>query len=380
MNRQGGVEHQDILAELNQIRSVSGKIRTLHKAIRQHHAFLNRISVVLYDSATDLLRTFVWSSDEESPLTHYEARLADCSLLKQVAQSATPSVNNDLAPLTGSGKKHTQVVIDSGYRASYTFPMIWENHFFGFVFFNASEPNVFDEVVLSELDMLAHMITLLIYNERSNVRTLLATIKSALQMTHSKDPETGNHIERMSRYARIIAREVASVFKVDDDFVEHVFLFAPLHDIGKINIPDRILLKHGRLDAEEFKIMQTHSEQGKGLIDALLQNYGLNGVGMVQMLRNIALYHHEALDGSGYPLGLSGDQIPLEARIVTVADIFDALTSRRPYKEAWSNDEAFAELQRLAQNRLDPVCVAALIQNRQAVEQVQATFREDRLG
>jgi HD-GYP domain-containing protein (c-di-GMP phosphodiesterase class II) len=258
--------------------------------------------------------------------------------------------------------------------------MIWERHFFGFIFFNANEIDAFQERVLAELDVMAHMITLLIYNERSSVRTLMATIKSALQITHSRDPETGGHIERMSRYARIIAGEMAQQLKLDDDFVEHVYLFAPLHDIGKIHIPDSILLKQGRLTAAEFSIMKTHSEQGKQLIDALLENYGLNGVSQVDMLRNIALYHHEALDGSGYPEGLMGDQIPLEARIVTVADIFDALTSQRPYKRAWSNDEAFAELRRMAQSRVDARCVDALIKQRAIVERVQASFKEDVYG
>lgn len=372
--------HQDALTHLQDVSSVADKIRILHRSIRLHHPCVTRIAVVLYDNATDMLRTFVWSSDTDSPLTHYEAKLTDCPILKSIAEDGRPRVNNDLKAFTDSTKRHTKVVVDSGYRASYTFPMIWERYFFGFMFFNANEVNAFDERVLAELDVMAHMITLLIYNERSNVRTLMATIKSALQMTHSRDPETGGHIERMSRYARIIALQLADDLKLDDDFVEHIYLFSPLHDLGKIHIPDNILLKQGKLTEAEFTIMKTHAEQGRLLIDILLQNYGLNGVGKVDMLRNIALYHHEALDGSGYPEGLIGDAIPLEARIVTVADIFDALTSRRPYKEAWSNDAAFAELERLSGTRLDPRCVAALIRAREAVERIQATFREDMYG
>lgn len=374
------LQHKDLLVDLNSHNSVSGKIRSLHKVMKQHYPFLTRIAVALYDAGTDSLRTFVWSSAVESKLTHYEAKLKDCTSLYEIAKSGEPLVVHDLSVYSGSGRKHTQVVIDSGYLSSYTFPMIWDGSFFGFVFFNADKCNAFEERVLSELDVMAHMITLLIYNERSNVRTLLATIKSTLQITHTRDPETGAHIERMSRYARLIARELAEKYELDDQYVEHIFLFSPLHDVGKIKIPDSILLKQAALTPQEYEIMKTHSTEGRHLIDVLLSNYGLNGVTHVQMLRNIALHHHEAMDGSGYPDHLEGDQIPLEARIVTVADIFDALTSRRPYKEAWTNEEAFAKLRELAKNKLDPDCVEALLNNEDAIKHIQTSFVENQFG
>ena len=216
---------------------------------------------------------------------------------------------------------------------------------------------MFEERLLTELDVIAQMITLLIYNERNNVRVLLATIKSALDFSHSRDPETGGHLERMSRYAQLIAQALAPAHGLDDQYVEHIYLFAPLHDLGKLSIPDRILMKEGPLSETELEVMRTHAEEGRNLIDKLLLNYGLNGVTHVEMLRNIALHHHEALDGTGYPDRLVGSAIPLEARIVAVADVFDALTSRRPYKDAWSNHRAFEELRNLAGVKLDPECV-----------------------
>ncbi len=372
--------HTDQLSELNEHNSVSAKIHKLHNVLRERYPQLSRLSVILYDSATDMLRTFVCSSDNPSPLTHYRAPLNDCKTLLEIAQTGQPRVENQLIRHNGSGKKHTQVVIDSGYKSSYTFPMIWENHFFGFIFFNANQADAFNDRMLGELDVMAHMITLMIYNERSNVRTLLATIKSALQITHSRDPETGAHIERMSRYARLIASELAGRYNLDDQYIEHIYLFAPLHDIGKIKIPDHILLKQGTLTPQEYDTMKSHSAEGKAMIDNLLTNYGLNGVTHVEMLRNIALHHHEAMDGSGYPDGLQGDQIPLEARIVTVADVFDALTSRRPYKEAWSNDRAFAKLRELSGSKLDADCVDALLNNREEIEQIQRSFSENQYG
>lgn len=126
--------------------------------------------------------------------------------------------------------------------------------------------------------------------------------------------------------------------------------------------------------------MQRHPELGAGMIDTLIGHFGLSDLPHADLLRNIALYHHEQVNGQGYPAGLVGEAIPVEARIAAVADIFDALTSSRPYKRAWSNDEAFALLQKLAGDQLDAHCVAALVEQRSEVEKVQKLFSEDPLG
>ena len=126
--------------------------------------------------------------------------------------------------------------------------------------------------------------------------------------------------------------------------------------------------------------MKTHSSKGREIIDIMLQNFGLDALQHIEILRNITEYHHESMDGSGYPNGLKKDEIPLEARIVAVADVFDALTSRRSYKDAWSIDEAFALLIKMSGTKLDRECVDALVKNRIAVDDVQNQFREDKFG
>jgi HD-GYP domain-containing protein (c-di-GMP phosphodiesterase class II) len=209
---------------------------------------------------------------------------------------------------------------------------------------------------------------------------LQAAVDTARDITHHRDNETGSHLDRMSRYSRLIAEELAPRYDFSDEYVERIFLFSPLHDIGKIAIPDEILLKPGQLDEQEYEIMKSHALKGREIIDGMLEHFGIASLDHSNMLRNIAQYHHEAMNGMGYPEGLQGEAIPIEARIIAVADIFDALTSRRPYKAAWDNDRAFALLQELSGVTLDADCVNALFAHRKRVEQIQQRFREDPFG
>ncbi|GLQ31997.1 HD-GYP domain-containing protein [Litoribrevibacter albus] len=356
------------------------KLCWVRKLINQHHAYIDRIAVALYDTHTDLLKTFIYSSDEETPLEQYQYPLSKSQSLSEIAQTHVPRIIPDLSQLEQVQKEHIQALLKAGFRSSYTYPMVYDDHFLGFIFFNSKRPLQFDEFLVTELDMVGQMIALMVFSELSSIQTLVATIRTVLDMTHSRDPETGGHLERMSRYAREIARALAEKYDLNDRYIEQLFQFAPLHDVGKIKVPDRVLLKKGPLNKEEQEVMRHHPEDGKYLIDKLIHNHGFERFENIDMLRNIALYHHEAVDGSGYPCGLKGTEIPLEARIVAVADVFDALTSSRPYKQAWTNERALALLEEFSGTKFDRDCVDAFKSHMPEIELIQATFSENKYG
>lgn len=202
-----------------------------------------------------------------------------------------------------------------------------------------------------------------------------------------RDNETGRHVIRVGKYARIIGCELGIVGE-ELSLLEQA---ATLHDVGKIGIPDSILLKPGKLTPEEFEIMQKHCGYGKKIFETLspdectrLLNHTTLGAAIlagcdspvVQLARTIALTHHEKWDGSGYPLGLNGEKIPIEGRITAVADVFDALSSKRPYKSAFPLEKCFSILEEGREKHFDPTVLDAFFQHQDEIVSVQIEFAD----
>ncbi|GEO81630.1 HD domain-containing phosphohydrolase [Pararhodospirillum oryzae] len=359
---------------------LSRRLVELHEQFREAFPALCRVAVALYDADTDFLRTFIHSTHGPVPLRLYEARLSEVPSLQILAESGSTRVIPDLEALPESCSRHSSSLRGLNYRSSYTVPIRQGETFYGFLFFDSQEPGYFTTRVVAHLAVYAQLISLLVISEMVPVRTLKGAIQAARVFSRHRDEETGEHLERMSRYARLMATRLAGERNLPDWYVEYLFRFAPLHDVGKIGIPDAILLKPGRLDPDELEIMRTHVTKGLELIDGLISSFGLDAIPHVAMLRNIVGCHHESLDGTGYPRGLKGDAIPLEARITAIADVFDALTSRRPYKGPWSNADAAAFLREHAGTRFDPQAVEALLGQQDEIEAIQHAFREDEVG
>lgn len=372
----GSFSHADLLAFLGEEGEIGEKLTLLHHYLRYSIPDIDRVAVALYDPASDLLKTYAHSSLGDNPLPHYESRLADSKTLSEIATRRQPRLINDMDQVD-SDRQHCMCIKRQGYGSSYTLPIQRNGSFLGLIFFNSYRKQLFDEAALHQLDLLGHLLALAIVDHLTSARNLVASVRTASTLAQHRDFETGAHLDRMSHYSRLIARSIAPKYELDDLTIEHIFLFAPLHDIGKIGVPDSILLKPGKLSAEELAAIRKHPEMGAEMIDALLAHFDLKTMPQASLLRNIALYHHETKNGQGYPHGLCNGEIPLEARITAVADIFDALTSIRPYKRRWSNDEAFAFLEEMAEERLDHDCVAALVGQRAEVERIQARFAEE---
>ena len=373
-------EHRDNLEELNRHIPLREKLICAHTSLKEVFPFIVRIAIALYDPETKILKTFLHSNDDESPLEHYQTLLDDAPMLKEVLKQGKPRVVNNMLTFENGEHEHTQRIGRSGYAASYTLPIFNDGIFLGFIFFNSREGDVFTEKVLREIDLYGHLVSLMVINELTSIHTLSAAVRTTGSITHMRDPETGCHLDRMSRYSRIIAMALADKYELDDVYIEHVFMFAPLHDIGKIGTPDDILMKPAELNPDETVIMKQHARKGREMIDEPVDNFGLESFEYIDMLRNIAEFHHESVNGSGYPDGRVDSEIPLEARIVAVADVFDALTSKRPYKEAWSNQKAIDMLKSLAGEKLDHDCVEALLNNMNEVERIQQQFKENPVG
>jgi len=181
-----------------------------------------------------------------------------------------------------------------------------------------------------------------------------------------RDEETGNHVVRMARYSRLIAVALG----VPTGECEVIESAAPMHDIGKIGIPDSILLKPGKHTSDEFSVMKQHTLIGYEILKESPSKY-------LQMGAIIALGHHEKFDGTGYPYGLAGDSIPLPARVVAVADVFDALTSVRPYKRAWSLQDSIDYIRRLRGSHFDPECVDAFMGQLDQIIDIHDRLRDE---
>jgi putative two-component system response regulator len=199
------------------------------------------------------------------------------------------------------------------------------------------------------------------------------------KLSESRDPETGAHIERVQSFARLLAQYLSTTERysdvIDTSFVRLIFQTAPLHDIGKVAIPDSVLLKPGKLTDPEMAVMRTHAGIGAQTLDASLQRFP--NVQFLQMARDIAMSHHERWDGTGYPSKLAGRDIPLAARIVSLADVYDALTSRRIYREALSHAQAKLLIVNERGTQFDPDVVDAFLHTEEHFIAIKERFKDD---
>jgi putative two-component system response regulator len=211
-----------------------------------------------------------------------------------------------------------------------------------------------------------------------SLETRDVAIFAMAKLAESRDPETGAHLERVMNYSRVLAQQLPAMGmwtdQIDAEFVRLIYSTSPLHDIGKVGMPDGVLLKPGRLSDREFDIMKTHTLIGAQTLDAALQRFPQ--AKYLRMARDIAASHHERYDGAGYPAKLKGEQIPLCARIVAVADVYDALTSKRVYKSAMAHEVAKGIIAGDSGTHFDPAIVDAFVGIEDTFTSIREQFQE----
>lgn len=345
------------------------------------------IGVALIEDGGKMIKASYGVSDENhknlvSRLKGIEAYL-ECTSLKKIVKNSEERIIDDLEEyIKGKPlKEYNKILLEEGIRSSISFPLINNDKTIGIIFFSSNRKNIYKKEHIVFLKTLANSIVLSLEKDILIQDMVVSSTFALAKLTEERDNETGEHLYRMSKYSRMIAQFLSKEDKYEDiidiDYIDDIERFSPLHDIGKVAIRDDILLKPGRLSKEEFEIMKTHTSYGAKVLKTADEVLEKKGRSVFKMAIEIAEGHHEKWDGSGYPYGRKGEEIPLSARIVAIADVFDALTSRRPYKEPFSFEESIKIILESSEKHFDPFIVDVFIKNIHVVKSRYLSFREN---
>lgn len=295
--------------------------------------------------------------------------ISDTSLGRLI-HNGKPRIINDLEKYSSvrALKPYNKIILDAGIKASITLPLTLSGNPIGIIFFSSISKDVYMKEHINVLETLANSIAISFHQNIYIDGVIYSSILALANLAEARDEGTGEHLERMSLYSRLIAETLHEDPMYEDrvtlEYVEKIERFSPLHDIGKVGIRDEILLKPGKLTKDEFNEMKQHTTFGAEVLRSAERNIAKHGKSLFRMGIKIAQNHHEKWDGSGYPEGKKGEEIPLCARIVAVADVFDALTSKRPYKEEFSLERAFSIIEEGRGKHFDPKVVDAFMKRK----------------
>lgn len=313
-------------------------------------------------------------------LLNHEVSLNQTSLGK-IMDSSKPRIINDMDVYfeTHPKKEYSRIIMDHGIRSSITLPLKANGIPLGFIFFSSNQKNVYKTNHIEYLKLISNSIALSFEKNIFSEDLVYSSVLALAKLSEARDEDTGEHLIRMSRYVEILASALSETDRykntIDQAFINNIVRFSPMHDIGKVGIPDNILLKPGKLSFDEFEIMKSHTVYGAEVLNEAEVNIKRSGKSLFGMGIRIALYHHERYDGRGYPYGLFGEDIPIESRIVTIADVFDALLSKRPYKEPFSLEETMAIMKEGRGTQFDPYCFDVFFENIDKFVMVQKKYQ-----
>ncbi len=338
----------------------------------------NYIGIALIDEKQEHLKASYGVSDGTiigmpDKIMGVSWRISDTSMEKLLRTGEGRIINDLQAYCDGRPlKPYNKVILDSGIRASITLPLTASGQAVGIIFFSSSSKNVYTKEHLTFLKALANSIAISLDQNIFIDDIRYGSVLALAKLAETRDEETGEHLERMATYTRAIAELLYARNIYRDqltlEYIDQLERFSPLHDIGKVGISDSILLKPGKLTPEEFNEMKKHTTFGAEVLRSAEQNMQKKGKDMFRMGVEIAESHHERWDGTGYPYGRKGLEIPLSARIVALADVFDALVSVRPYKKAFSLEVAFEIIAEGRGKHFDPIIIDLFLENKKKFE------------
>lgn len=320
-----------------------------------------------------------YNKDLAKKLIGFNALISSTSL-STIINTEKERIINDLEEYVKGKpiKKYNNLLLDSGIKSSITFPLKNDKEVIGIIFFSSNKKNIYRKTHIEFLKILANSIALSLEKSIFMQDMVISSTLALAKLAEERDTETGEHLQRMKIYSRMIAqflsKEEGYRDFIDLDYINNIERFAPLHDIGKVAIRDDILLKPGKLTKEEFEIMKTHTIYGAKVLKMADDNLKKRGKSIFSMSIDIAEGHHEKWDGSGYPHGKSGGEIPLSARIVALGDVLDALTSRRPYKEPFTFEDSINIIIEGSGKHFDPYIVEIFLKNLPLIKEKYLEF------
>lgn len=359
--------------------SISEQLKVYKDEINQQWPELCRISLALYSAQTDTLQSYARSDDRGREFNHFSMKLDDVPSFKALANSQ----KNAVMLKGGALNKASDVVLERKVESSgrlgklnYMVPMYVGSEFLGIVFFDATREHYFSDALVSQLHAYVGLIESLLLPEQLNRQNMLTTLYQTKTLANSNPSETGSHLIRMSQYMVIMAQGLADKYGFSEEDLDYLYAYAPMHDIGKLAIPDTVLSKPTVLEHTEYQLVQCHVEEGLRLIEGLEDKYLLPNEMRIEYLKEIIATHHEHWDGNGYPNGLKGEDIPILGRIAAVADVFDALSVDRIYRKALPLQEVYAYLRANKGSQFDPQCVDVFLSAKERIEYVMHQFQD----
>ena len=383
----GFSETLELIERINASGSFSDTLKYIYQSFSHYLPYTYIGIALLREGDPTYLVASYGIGDEHHPglakaLLHHEVALSETSL-DSIMQTLKPRVINDLDEYfkTHKMQEYSKIIMRYGIKSSITLPLQANGVPLGFIFFSSNQKNVYETRHIEYLKLISNSIALSFEKNIFSEELVYSSVLALAKLSEARDEDTGEHLIRMNHYVGVLAEALSETDEykniIDQNFIDEIIKFSPMHDIGKVGVPDYILLKPGKLTDEEFDIMKAHTLYGANVLSEAEGNLKRSGRSLFKMGIKIALNHHEKYDGSGYPHGIKGEEIPIEARIVAVADVFDALMSKRPYKEPFTLDETLKIINEGRGKHFDPFIVDTFMNNIEQMLSVQYLYVQD---